>query len=465
MVPEAFDKKGQTSPFSYKKRPGPGDASASIPVNGTYYGHFLLKQMGSSPLKVEETDVTLEFKSDPMSQGIFSVTGEGSNRFGAFDLKGSFDKNTAELRVSKLYKMRKVLAPPPVDQSVAASTGGLTQDEILSAALTPRNRSERKRKTPNHLQGADGEMMLPTAHLQRCETILKQLAQQQFAAPFLEPVDPVILKLPDYFSIVKHPMDLGTVRRNLESQRYKSPDEFAAHVRLTFRNAMTYNTTTHPVHIWAKDLSNVFERKYAEMMAKLGPAGAASAVSYRDDGYSGKQGGGKQPRGGKKPRGRQGGGGGGGGGGYQPQPKYPRHQAAGANMQSQQQISDLQSQLADMKQKMDSLMSGMAAGSTQMPQMAQMGFEEKRSLSLAINKLPGEKLNRVLQIISERMPLGSQNGDEEIEIDLAKLDTPTLRHLQEYVKVCVLLLLYCYWICVAHECILICTECLAEQST
>jgi hypothetical protein len=56
-------------------------------------------------------------------------------------------------------------------------------------------------------------------------------------------------------------------------------------------------------------------------------------------------------------------------------------------------------------------------------------------LSLAINKLTGDKLNRVLQIISERMPLGSQNGDEEIEIDLAKLDTPTLRHLQEYVKV------------------------------
>jgi hypothetical protein len=91
-----------------------------------------------------------------------------------------------------------------------------------------------------------------------------------------------------------------------------------------------------------------------------------------------------------------------------------------------------------MKEKMDTLMSMSQGGGGQIQQaapMQQMGFEEKRSLSLAINKLPGDKLDRVLQIISERMPLGSQNGDEEIEIDLATLDTPTLRHLQEYVKV------------------------------
>ena len=58
-----------------------------------------------------------------------------------------------------------------------------------------------------------------------------------------------------------------------------------------------------------------------------------------------------------------------------------------------------------------------------------MTFDEKRTLSMNINKLPSGKLNKVLQIIAESMPLGDQN-DEEIEIDIGALDTKTLRELQ-----------------------------------
>jgi hypothetical protein len=114
----------------------------------------------------------------------------------------------------------------------------------------------------------------------------------------------------------------------------------------------------------------------------------------------------------------------------------------------QEEISELQQQLLEMKEKMDHLMGlGLGGGGggggggfredrevEVEEDVRPMQFEEKRSLSLAINKLPGDKLNRVLQIISERMPLGSLNGDEEIEIDLAKLDSGTLRRIQRYVK-------------------------------
>ena len=64
-------------------------------------------------------------------------------------------------------------------------------------------------------------------------------------------------------------------------------------------------------------------------------------------------------------------------------------------------------------------------------------FDEKRKLSLDINKLSADKLTRVLQIISERMPISKQDTDQEIEIDIGSLDTQTLRHLQNYVKVSV----------------------------
>jgi hypothetical protein len=107
--------------------------------------------------------------------------------------------------------------------------------------------------------------------------------------------------------------------------------------------------------------------------------------------------------------------------------------------QEQGQISELLNKLKFMKQTMNTLMTMAGGGSSsQAAPMAEdvrpLTYEEKRSLSLAINKLPGKKLNRVLQIISERMPLGSQNGNEEIEIDLAKLDSGTLTLIQRYVK-------------------------------
>ena len=65
-----------------------------------------------------------------------------------------------------------------------------------------------------------------------------------------------------------------------------------------------------------------------------------------------------------------------------------------------------------------------------------MTYDEKRTLSMNINKLPSDKLNKVLQIIAESRPLGDQK-DEEIEIDIGALDTKTLRELQRYVKGCV----------------------------
>lgn len=34
-----------------------------------------------------------------------------------------------------------------------------------------------------------------------------------------EPVDPIKLQLPDYFDVIKNPMDLGTIRKRLEGDQ------------------------------------------------------------------------------------------------------------------------------------------------------------------------------------------------------------------------------------------------------
>jgi len=58
---------------------------------------------------------------------------------------------------------------------------------------------------------------------------------------FKQPVDPVELNLPDYFDVVKKPMDLGTVKKKLDNSVYREVDEFIGDVRLVFDNAMLYN--------------------------------------------------------------------------------------------------------------------------------------------------------------------------------------------------------------------------------
>lgn len=65
-----------------------------------------------------------------------------------------------------------------------------------------------------------------------------------------------------------------------------------------------------------------------------------------------------------------------------------------------------------------------------------MSYEEKRQLSLDINKLPGEKLGRVVHIIQSREPSLKNSNPDEIEIDFETLKPSTLRELERYVTSC-----------------------------
>ena len=49
------------------------------------------------------------------------------------------------------------------------------------------------------------------------------------------------LKIPDYPSIVKRPMDFGTIKSRLKEQAYTNIGEFLADVELVFYNCKLYN--------------------------------------------------------------------------------------------------------------------------------------------------------------------------------------------------------------------------------
>ncbi|CAM0910846.1 unnamed protein product [Alopecurus aequalis] len=107
------------------------------------------------------------------------------------------------------------------------------------------------------------------ASFKKCQELLKNLMKHRSAGPFVIPVDPVKLCIPDYFDIVKHPMDLGTIQKKLNAGMYPTPLEFAADVRLTFSNAIQYNPVGNAVNIMAQTMSSVFEPRWKPIEKKL----------------------------------------------------------------------------------------------------------------------------------------------------------------------------------------------------
>lgn len=77
---------------------------------------------------------------------------------------------------------------------------------------------------------------------------------QGYAWPFYKPVDADLLGLHDYHTIIKKPMDLGTVKKKLETREYINGNEFAEEVRLIFTNCYRYNSTESDVVMMARKL-------------------------------------------------------------------------------------------------------------------------------------------------------------------------------------------------------------------
>lgn len=74
-----------------------------------------------------------------------------------------------------------------------------------------------------------------------------------------------MLNLPDYYDIIKQPMDLGTVKNKMENREYKAPEEFVKDVRLMFTNCYKYNPSDHEIVTMGRKLQNVFEMRLAKM--------------------------------------------------------------------------------------------------------------------------------------------------------------------------------------------------------
>jgi E1A/CREB-binding protein len=121
-----------------------------------------------------------------------------------------------------------------------------------------------------HLQSLERKAQLPIAKLKAvCSEVLKGLQTHQHGWVFNCPVDPVELGLPDYFEIVKKPMDLGTIQKKVENGQYHAIDDFQTDVNLSFDNAMLYNEDGSVVYDMAKELKVKFVGDFKKLCAQL----------------------------------------------------------------------------------------------------------------------------------------------------------------------------------------------------
>ncbi|KAI9688889.1 MAG: Transcriptional activator spt7 [Bathelium mastoideum] len=99
-----------------------------------------------------------------------------------------------------------------------------------------------------------------------CEKVLMELkAMTEYAAPFLQKVNK--REAPDYYTIIKHPMDIGTMIKKLKSFSYKSKKEFTDDLNLIWANCLKYNAD--PNHFLRKKA--VHMRKETEKLTPLIP--------------------------------------------------------------------------------------------------------------------------------------------------------------------------------------------------
>ncbi|XVF16885.1 hypothetical protein REPUB_Repub10bG0069900 [Reevesia pubescens] len=279
---------------------------------------------------------------------------------------------------------------------------------LLAKDKFPPSESNKKSKLNGKKQG--GEFThgfgMGNKFFKSCSSLLERLMKHKHGWIFNSPVDVKGLGLHDYYSIIKHPMDLGTVKSRLNKNWYKSPREFAEDVRLTFHNAMTYNPKGQDVHVMAEQLSKIFEDKWAAIEADY-IRDMRLAIEYEVS---------------------------------LPMPTPRKAHPVVPPPLDMRRILDRSESMIRPVDARPKLIATTPSGRTPTPKKPKakdpykrdMTYEEKQKLSTNLQSLPSEKLDNIVQIIKKRNSALFQH-DDEIEVDIDIVDTETLWELDRFV--------------------------------
>ncbi|NWU61669.1 BRDT protein, partial [Pterocles burchelli] len=308
--------------------------------------------------------------------------------------------------------------------------------------------------------------------LKYCNEILKEMFSKKHAAyawPFLKPVDVASFSLGENQGVTKYPKDLGTIKKKMDNFEYSDIQEFATDVRLMFMNCYKHNSPDHEIVAMARKLQDVFEMHFAkipdEPVASVSlpqptreVTEASTSESSNNDSPEEKLSEDseqertvqlaklqeklksihQQLQALTKA--------------YLPRLKKKKGKAKGEKSKDKEKakIKSLIQKKKNLKHKKKSkkklslniqskkaIQQVLLAPNSEDEDGAKpMNYDEKRQLSLDINKLPGDKLRKVVHIIQSRELSLRNSSPDEIEIDFETLKASTLRELEKYVANC-----------------------------
>ena len=100
--------------------------------------------------------------------------------------------------------------------------------------------------------------------IKKLEKIFDTMEKDVQSSAFLAPVDYVALNILDYPKIIKHPMDLGTVRKNLLNGDYKLFQDFMCDINLIWNNCREFNQPGSDI----VKMANHCEKKMRQLIDK-----------------------------------------------------------------------------------------------------------------------------------------------------------------------------------------------------
>lgn len=106
------------------------------------------------------------------------------------------------------------------------------------------------------------------SQIKQLDDLLVKLSKNQNAYPFLEPVDPIALNIPDYFEKIKNPMDISTIKMKLKQDIYENPEQLKDDMKLMFNNCYTYNHKETAVYKMGMELEKSFNNFYNKMFGQ-----------------------------------------------------------------------------------------------------------------------------------------------------------------------------------------------------
>ena len=168
-------------------------------------------------------------------------------------------------------------AMPSCSSSSGSASTGATPSSTPSSSTAPSTSSA---------PSASSTSIIPGLPSSKCKTPIKFTAeelreklmptydklfkQEPEALPFHEPVNPILLQLPDYFDVIKRPMDLSTIKSKLDEGKYSNPQEYVDDVWLMLNNAWMYNKKTSKVYKFCTKLSEIFSSCIDPVMQSMG---------------------------------------------------------------------------------------------------------------------------------------------------------------------------------------------------